>query len=154
MNKIKTQRVFRLNEIIFNTYLHMIIVFTFLSIFFMVIGSKKIDEKINNVLDDKAKNHRIIIKDDLYNYINKLNINNEKEINNKWLFNVLIVSICFAWLVLFLLYFYRTEDYTTIIVNNLIIFIFIITFEIIFFLKVALKYAPITAEEIDNEFKL
>lgn len=155
---------------------HVLILFTILAIFFMFISSKlekkvlsdQITKNINDGMDDFIKSLTPKQKTQL-NAVGKESSTKaleEKfqspdkttETNNKWLFR----TITFTDIVLFLLTLTvvslllfscnKCIDIKHILITNVITFLFIGIFEVVFFLNVGLKFIPMKPSLVSETF--
>lgn len=154
-----------------NITLHVLILFTFLTIFFFTFLSKVEVENVNNVMSklvgDQTKNTLDFIKsnsskipiskDELSNVANNMEKSSKVPIksisdNNKKLkkISIIMISCIFLLLVGMIIYYkvYKKYDigFSHILIENLIIFSFAGIIEYLFFTNVAVKYVPVTPD--------
>lgn len=161
-----------------NIGLHVLMLFTFLTVLFFVIIVSKEKESINNAMNNVI-NKQIPKLLDGINDINKkynigtidwtkLNILAENVYNNsqgdsqetidnnnrlKWVSIIIIITLTVILLGLFLYYKFILKFNITIkriIGENIVIFIFIGIIEYVFFMSIASKYIPTTNELVSN----
>lgn len=158
-----------------NIGFHVWILFTFLTIFFFKFITRRERETITHELNSEIKNQVKVILDNVvsgYEYIgeepdwdaiNQIATNIEKkyngkdpeiDIHNQKLLNLAIgISVgIFALLIGFILYFGVYKEYNLklkdVLIDNVVIAIFVGIIELLFFLKVALNFSPITKSEM------
>ena len=161
-----------------NICLHVLILFSFLTIFFFLIISKKekqsidrvfdniINEKVGSLFDnvdniDKQTNSFTIDWSQVNKVAGKISQKSQGEDpelieNNKKLRNMSIVMVGTLVVILVLLYLYYifVKKYKInlghILAENAVIFLFIGAIEYMFFMNIAAKYVPETPEDISN----
>jgi hypothetical protein len=158
---------------IINITLHILILFTFLTLFFFLYISKIEKENINSVtnsliksqtdqsltnLEKKLKEYnQELPKDKLANLANKMNIDSTKDIpeiknNNKNLIikgSVMcgILLLIFIGLIIYYKYYKKYDiDLKHILIENIIIFSFTGIIEFLFFTQIASKFIPVTPD--------
>jgi hypothetical protein len=157
-----------------NITLHVLILFTFLTIFFFTFLSQVEVKNVNNVMsqlvDGQTKNTLDLIKsnsdkipelsiskDNLSNVANNMEKSSKVPIksisdNNKKLkkISIIMISCIFLLLVGMIIYYkvYKKYDigFSHILIENLIIFSFAGIIEYLFFTNVAVKYVPVTPD--------
>lgn len=159
-----------------NLVMHSLILFTFLSIFFVFyiskiskdVFDKEISHLIDESLEDKLKEFKKIeivqsIQTQIQPQTDKLkNIWNKSDkasdLHNKGLFNTLFFVNLLSWigLIVVIIILKMNTDSTLnikdIVIENAIIFTFVGIVEFVFFTKVALKFIPIAPSFISREF--
>ena len=157
-----------------NITLHVLILFTFLTIFFFTFLSQVEVKNVNNLMSklvrDQTKNTLDLIKsnsdkipelkisnDILNNVANNMEKSSKVPIksisdNNKKLkkISIIMISCIFLLLVGMIIYYkvYKKYDigFSHILIENLIIFSFAGIIEYLFFTNVAVKYVPVTPD--------
>ena len=157
-----------------NITLHVLILFTFLTIFFFTFLSQVEVKNVNNVMSklvgDQTKNTLDLIKsnsdkipelsiskDNLSTVANNMEKSSKVPIksisdNNKKLkkISIIMISCIFLLLVGMIIYYkvYKKYDigFSHILIENLIIFSFAGIIEYLFFTNVAVKYVPVTPD--------
>jgi len=145
-----------------NIIIHIVILFTFLTVFYFLFASnlarehfndeieKLIKSNINNFTDKLTLEQRNILKIVL-NYDYKLKNRYSMpdayvEEHNRWIKNsaieLIVYSIILLVVVLSIIYYKTPGVIINMLVENIIIFIFIGIVEYFFFMNVALKYVP------------
>lgn len=145
-----------------NVAMHVLILFTILSLFFMLyiapVEKKALDNELENQIDDLITSNTVHMSEDLRKIINSDAVNKMKEVyskphklttqHNSWLFTS-IVSTNIAMFLLVtistLLLIYQCDKCIPIghvMTENIITFIFVGIVEYLFFTRVALKYIP------------
>lgn len=142
----------------------------FITFFFFTIGitvehdatSKQLDNIINGVsgtlksiLPTIYLNPTIKTKDIIENLIDQHNDYSDK--NNSDLTRNLIILICSIIILIIVLYYMVGKKYNismgNLLLENIILFILIGSYEYYFFTTYALNYAPFSPSEVVNEFK-
>lgn len=157
-----------------NITLHVLILFTFLTIFFFTFLSQVEVKNVNNVMTklvgDQTKNTLDLIKsnsdkipelsiskDNLSTVANNMEKSSKVPIksisdNNKKLkkTSIIMISCIFIFLIGMIIYYkvYKKYDigFSHILIENLIIFSFAGVIEYLFFTNVAVKYVPVTPD--------
>jgi hypothetical protein len=133
----------------YNLLVHVTLVFSVLSIFFLVFVSKIMDKSFNDQLDQAvANNTPKIFPKELKNYIQLLSKRYQSEdpvkrVNNQWL-RVIIITLMSTLIVLSLVFSVITQKpILSVLSENLVTFAVVGAVEMMFFLKVVTKYVPI-----------
>ena len=165
---------------ILNIGLHMIILFTFLVVFFFEyisnVSKKTIDDSINDLIKDNT-NDLLMKLDKISDDINKdtgskldwsqikdiattLETEYDEELpditsHNKKLYNTAIICIVLFTVLLFGFGIYMSHkgfkiNWKFIIIENFIIFVMIGIIEYLFFVNIAFKYIPVDPSNITN----
>ena len=138
-------------------------VIIFITIFFFTIGIKlehdstdrQLTNMINDMYDTLFSDTLNILLTDKKNVIKNIIKNNkEPDYNlNKKLTRNLIVILSVIFLVIVLIWYkFKNKhqlNFRQIIIENIVLFIFVGSFEYIFFSKFVIKYIPITPSEIE-----
>lgn len=157
-----------------NLFLHFLILYTFLSIFFIKFISKvssnafngEVSHLIMNKLKDKLSdlktnpNFQLLTKFLPINNIKKLlsKQNSTVKAYNDGLFNMIMLSVGLLWvgfIVVVLILKYNCESelkLERIFIDNLIVFAFVGLGEYYFFTRVALKFIPVEPSFISKQF--
>lgn len=159
-------------EFIIDATTHALILFLFLSVFFIVYITKVSKEAIereleNNIRDafkERLKDLTIEQKERLrllpYDLLKKMYSEPEKGMvmNNKWLFrliiiiNIILVIVLIGIIILMKTTCNKEINMTHILIENGIAFIFIGIVEYLFFTKIAIKYIPVEPSFISEKF--
>jgi len=155
-----------------NLGLHIVILFTILSLFFIFIVTQISKETLQHELDENihkavseayAKNGskvKFITQNIPYDALDKIYEQPEKRmtVNNEWLKITIIIINVSLWLLLGLSYGllrYKCGeeiDITHLLIENAIVFSAVGVVEYLFFKNVALKYAPIAPSFLSQQF--
>lgn len=156
--------------------IHIVILFSIISMFFMFVISKKETNAINNQISENANNAidkiinnfdkntlselQILGKTD---FIQKMKSKYEKEnlyvkTHNKWLFKTIWYTngvLITTSLIVILLLMYQCNtciNIKEILLTNIVTFLFIGTLEVLFFMNVGKKYIPSNPSVVVNTF--
>ena len=162
------------NILIINILMHMLILFTILNIFFNKFVKQLTTYAINNELinginDAFSKNQAnfeknknvILLNDNYYNYYNNLFLKENIErvyINNNVLQNIntfnITLGIVFILFLVFSFYYHLIDqdEFSKLIVENILTFICVGVIEYLFFTQIAIKYIPVEPSYISNSF--
>jgi len=158
-----------------NVYLHIFILFCFLSVFFIMYVSVLIKKAFNNQISGLVESN---MKDRIRNLTDEQHANLIKirdvmpiegllrkydkpsvavEINNEWLFNLIItMNVIFFLGLVAILYLRKSADpcldITDLVKKNIIIFACIGLVEYGFFTKIAFKYIPVVPSHMAHAF--
>lgn len=153
--------------------LHSLILFTFLSLFYMFyiceISKKAFDNEISNGVEKLVKKFAGHVKDEkIKEHLKKVPydffIDMYKEqseyvsIQNDWLFYTLKVSLVVSWtLLIFIIFLLKSKcgeniDIFNIVKNNCTTFIFVGLVEYMFFTNVATKFIPMEPSVLTDTF--
>ena len=153
----------------YNILLHVTILFIFLSVFFVYFITPIIKNSINGEIIDNI-DKLIIPQIKKYNKINMddynidslkslfKNDNDYADMNNSWLFTLIViinsVLILFLILIAFILRFNCNLclPMTHLLIVNAVIFMFIGLIEYLFFIFVALQYVPVKPSVLTKSF--
>ncbi len=152
------------SKLALNIFLHSVILFIFLSLFYMYYISELTSIHLNNelvsIMKDNIKNSNYkILNSYYYDYYKNMYVDEDiskKEINER-VFNLiyLILGILITLLVLFIIYLLGTEslvmmDVLSIFFENILTFMCIGGIEYMFFTNVASKYIPVKPSFVYN----
>ncbi len=153
-----------------DAYLHSIILFTFLTFFFIFFVSNKTKDLFNNNISNlihKLDPFTIVIKNNktarkiltAINFQNLVQLGDKKdeyvEKNNSELIKLLIVVNVLLWLFIFIIIIiikpYNNINFLQLLIGNLIIFVVVAGIEYLFIIKVAFSYSPIEPSFMSNK---
>jgi hypothetical protein len=155
-----------------NVGLHIVILFTFLSLFFVFYITKISKATIENELSENIEKaiHGAVgeHKNELAEFLDKLPVNTldklydqpEKglNVNNKWLFKTILIINMALWILLIIsvvLLKYKCGeviDIKGLLIENALVFSCIGIVEYVFFTKIALKFVPVEPSFISQQF--
>lgn len=153
-----------------NVAMHVLILFTILSLFFMLyiapVERHALENEIEDQIEDLISSNTVHVSDDMRKILRSDTVNNIKEVyskphkimeqHNSWLFTSIIMTNVAMFLLVTistLLLIYQCNQCIPIghvMLENLITFIFVGFVEYLFFTRVALKYIPTPPSTIVN----
>lgn len=162
-----------------NLFLHLLILFTFLIVFFQFylvqISRNNAEHEISVIVKDLVRN-AVKVDPKLFQILNTViplplkqlrqefdRAEPSTQVNNEWLIRTLNIMTILFWVV-FVVFVYilsqRCDEkihFKELIIENVLVFSVVGVVEVLFFLKVALKYVPIqpseTVKYIENDVK-
>ena len=155
-------------NLFFSVYLHIFLLFLFLTVFFWQVISKTEADSINNEIvrgiNSNLKNVHIskeIFKNEAANYLRKFyeGKNSVVERNNKQLFsfNISFIVLLFIGFIacIFVRYVFcgQSINWFEVIAENLIILTLVGAIEYYFFINIASKYVPVLPSYLPNVVK-
>ena len=155
-------------NLFFSVYLHVFLLFCFLSIFFWLVISKtevnSINKELVNGINNNLKNINIsdkIFKDSTAKYLQKFyeGENSTVKRNNKqlFIFNIVIIILLLIGFIsgIFVRYMFcgKTINWKEVILENLIVLIVVGTIEYYFFMNIASKYIPVMPSYLPDVVK-
>jgi hypothetical protein len=155
-------------NLFFSVYLHVFLLFCFLTVFFWQVISKTEADSINNEIvrgiNSNLKNVHIskdLFKTEAANYLRKFyeGENSVVERNNKQLFsfNISFIVLLFIGFVacIFVRYVFcgQSINWFEVITENLIILVLVGAIEYYFFMNIASKYVPVLPSYLPNVVK-
>ncbi len=152
-------------NLFFSVYLHIFLLFSFLTIFFWVVISKTETRTINNEIvsgiDKNLKNIHIssdLFKDDAANYIQKyyqgensvVKRNNDKLLTFNIAFIILLLIGFLTGIFVRYILCGKGINWTEVILENIIILVLVGGIEYYFFMNIASKYVPVLPSYLPN----
>lgn len=155
-------------SLLINCLIHVLILFTILSIFFIVYVSqleeRTFKNEIGSLINEEFNNINEENKKSLQPYLEKINLKKVKEIysnpdstvtiNNQWLLRLSYSIIAFLLLLVIILVgvlFFSCKmcvNLKDILIENIVIFLLVGVVEICFFLYIASQYVPVAPSVI------